>query len=126
MSNPKIRAHKTYSSPHELIAACLLTKMPSHARTKIAANPPMNCLISFFMKTMAMMVSTARTTNRIIVSQSVPIPLGKAFPRSAAHVPILGTPGRIPIMARINRKKPTQQAHQSSFTHKDDQSIFFN
>jgi len=34
--------------------------------------------------------------------------------------------GSIPIMARIIMKKPSQHAHQASYVHNEDQSIFCN
>jgi hypothetical protein len=60
--------------------------------------------------------------NRAMVAQRVLSPLGKACP-SLVHVAILGAWGIHPIMAISNMSQPIQQAHQSSFCHREDQSI---
>jgi len=54
---------------------------------------------------------------------SVPHPWGSAL-ESDVQVPILGALGNIPAIANSKMNQPTQHAHQSSFFHRDDQSIF--
>src|SRR5512143_2784866 len=69
------------------------------------------------------MVRIAVVTNKANRKPIVPQPWGNALER-AVQVPILGAFGKIPAIANKRINQPTQQAHQSSFFHRADQSIF--
>lgn len=121
--SPRISAQSTVDSPQLAKGLYLPIQKARKASPKTTAKPTRYLRMFVPMKRLAMSVNIRVNMNRYITGQTVPTPAGKDSVM-VVHLSILGSGGSHLAMPSSKIRKPTHTAHQSSFFHNEDQSIF--